>query len=67
MERDKLISRQRDPEYRSKIIVKISAQGRMLIDRLIDIANEYEEQSITNLSDADIRELRRLLSQLVNL
>ena len=67
MERDTLISRQRDPEFRSKINVEITTRGKKLIDRLIDIANQHEEQTFSRLSESDMQELRGLLRKLIDL
>ncbi|MFT7526862.1 MAG: DNA-binding MarR family transcriptional regulator [Arenicella sp.] len=67
MERDKLIIRQRDPEFRSKIRVQITKQGMKMIDRLIDIANQHEEQTFNKLSESDMQDLRGLLKQLIDL
>lgn len=67
MERDKLISRERDPEFRSKIIVQITKQGMKVIDRLIDIANQHEEETFNRLSESDMQDLRGLLKKLINL
>lgn len=67
MERDGLLSRQRDPEFRSKINVAITAAGKELIDSLIDIANQHEQQTFERLSKSDMQELRRLLRKLVDL
>lgn len=67
MERDKLIIRQRDPEFRSKIRVQISEQGMTMIDRLIDIANQHEEQTFNKLSESDMQDLRGLLKKLIDL
>lgn len=67
MERDKLIRRQRDPKFRSKIIVQITNQGMKVIDRLIDIANQHEEQTFNRLSESDMQDLRGLLKKLIDL
>jgi DNA-binding MarR family transcriptional regulator len=67
MERDKLIIRQRDPEFRSKINVQISNQGMKMIDRLIDVANQHEEHTFNKLSESDMQDLRGLLKQLIDL
>ena len=67
MERDKLIQRQRDPEFRSKINVQITNQGIKMIDRLIAIANQHEEQTFNRLSESDMQHLRSLLKMLIDL
>ncbi|MFT5135483.1 MAG: DNA-binding MarR family transcriptional regulator [Arenicella sp.] len=67
MERDKLIQRQRDPEFRSKINVQITDQGIKMIDRLIAIANQHEQQTFNRLSDSDMQHLRSLLKKLIDL
>ncbi len=67
MERDELITRQRDPEFRSKIKVQITKQGMKTIDRLIDIANQHEEQTFNRLSESDMQDLRGLLKKLIDL
>jgi DNA-binding MarR family transcriptional regulator len=67
MERDELINRQRDPEFRSKIKVQITKQGMKTIDRLIDIANQHEEQTFNRLSESDMQDLRGLLKKLIDL
>ena len=67
MERDGLIDRARDPEFRSRILVSITGKGRKLIDRLIAIANDYEQDTFSNLSKTELKDLRRLLKKLVDL
>jgi DNA-binding MarR family transcriptional regulator len=67
MERDKLIRRQRDPEFRSKINIQITNQGMEMIDRLINIANQHEEQTFNRLSESDMQDLRGLLKKLIEL
>lgn len=67
MERDRLIRRQRVPEFRSKINVQITASGKELIDRLIIIANQHEDHSFSNMNEGELAELHRLLKKLVNL
>ena len=65
MERDNLIERERDPEYRSKIKIRITSQGKNLIDRLIEIANDHGDQSLDHMTNADLQQLRLLLSKLI--
>ncbi|MFT5611870.1 MAG: DNA-binding MarR family transcriptional regulator [Polaribacter sp.] len=67
MERDELIRRQRDPEFRSKINIQITNQGMEMIDRLINIANQHEEQTFNRLSESDMQDLRGLLKKLIEL
>jgi DNA-binding MarR family transcriptional regulator len=67
MERDKLIRRQRDAEFRSKINIQITNQGMKMIDRLINIANQHEEQTFNRLSESDMQDLRGLLKKLIEL
>ncbi len=67
MERDQLIKRERDPSYRSKTNIEITSHGRKLIDRLIQIANDHEDNSFEHMTDQDVSELRRLLKQLVDI
>lgn len=66
MERDKLIRRQRDPEFRSRINIQITNQGIKMIDRLIDIANQHEQQTLNRLSESDMQNLRALLKKLID-
>ncbi len=65
MERDGLIKRERDPEFRSKIKIFITASGVKLIDQLIDSANTYEEDTLAHLSKNDRKQLRALLQKLI--
>ena len=65
MERDQLILRERDPEYRSKIRVEITQIGIELIDRLIDVANDYENHSLDHMSENELEKLRDLLRKLI--
>jgi len=66
LERDKLITRQRDPDFRSRTNVEITATGKDLVDHMIDLANEYEEHSIAHMSETDMSSLRSLLSKLLD-
>lgn len=66
MERDLLIVRERDPNFRSKTNVEITANGITLVDHLIDLANEYEEHSIQHMSEQDISSLHSLLIKLID-
>jgi len=66
MERDKLIKRERDPEFRSRINVSITRKGKSIIDRLIDIANTHEDNSFDHMSEADMHQLRSLLRKLIH-
>lgn len=65
MERDQLIEREPDPEYRSKIKIKITSLGKDLIDRLIEIANSYGDESLDHMSAGDLQQLRDLLTKLI--
>jgi len=65
MERDALIRRERLPEYRSKINVKITQRGIKLIDRLIEVANEYEDHSLDHMEENELQDLRDLLRKLI--
>ena len=67
MERDQLIKRKQDPNYRSKTNIEITTKGKKLIDRLITIANDHEDSSFEHMTDQDVKDLRRLLKQLVDI
>ena len=66
MENDDLIERQPVPEFRSKIAISITEKGQALIDRLIDIANDYESISFRQMSNDDKQKLKKLLNQLID-
>ena len=66
MENDDLIERQPVPEFRSKVAVSITEKGQELIDRLIDLANDYESISFRQMSNDDKKKLKQLLTQLID-
>ena len=66
MERDDLIERQPVPEFRSKVEISITEKGQELIDRLIDLANDYENLSLRQMSNDDMRQLKKLLHRLID-
>lgn len=65
MERDHLIRRQRDPDFRSRILVEITANGIALVDDLIELANDHETDIVDHLSKDEMTTLRELLSKLI--
>ena len=65
IERDNLIQRERDPEYRSRINVSITDDGIQLIDQLIDMANAFEEHSFDHMNQNELKQLRSLLQKLI--
>ena len=65
MERDELISRNRDPEFKSRTHIAISEAGNKLIDRLIRIANEHEDHAFSNMSQTELKQLRGLLQKIL--
>ena len=67
MELDKLIERQPLPDFRSKINVVITEKGETLINRLINMANEYEDRSFKHMSEAEMQQLRFLLRRLIDI
>ena len=66
MESDKLVERQPIPEYPSKINVVITDKGEKLIQRLINMANEYEDRSFKHMSETQMQQLRFLLQSLID-
>jgi DNA-binding MarR family transcriptional regulator len=66
MELDELIERQPLPDFRSKINVTITDKGETLINRLINMANEYEDRSFEHMSETEIQQLRFLLRRLID-
>jgi len=65
MEKDELITREPLPEFRSKINITITSHVITLIDRLIEVANDYEDHSLDHMSANELQELRGLLRKLI--
>ena len=62
---DQLVERQPMPNYPRKVNVVITDKGEKLIQRLINMANEYEDSSFKHMSETEMQQLRFLLQRLI--
>ena len=60
-----LVRRLADPEDRRGVLVELTAEGRSLIDRVLTAHVRNEERILESLTDADRRQLTRLLRKLL--
>jgi DNA-binding MarR family transcriptional regulator len=60
-----LVRRLPDPEDRRGVLVELTAEGRSLIDRVLTAHVRNEERILESLTDADRRQLTRLLRKLL--
>ena len=60
-----LVRRLPDPEDRRAVLVELTVEGRALIDRVLTAHVRNEERILESLTDADRRQLTRLLRKLL--
>ena len=60
-----LVRRLPDPDDRRGVLVELTAEGRALIDRVLTAHVRNEERILESLTDADRRQLTRLLRKLL--
>ena len=64
MEADGLLTRRRDPANRRVHVVELTAAGEEAFRRLRSVAQDYDTQLRTGLSDTELDTLRGLLARL---
>jgi MarR family transcriptional regulator for hemolysin len=64
MERDGLLTRRRDPANRRNHIVEITATGEQAFMRLATAAQAFDKRLRSDLSSAELEQLRSLLGRL---
>ncbi|VXC92042.1 MarR family transcriptional regulator [Burkholderia sp. 8Y] len=65
MEKLGLVERQQRPENRKNTHVYLTAEGRALKDKLVPLAEEVNEISVTGLSERDIKTARKVLLTII--
>jgi DNA-binding MarR family transcriptional regulator len=60
-----LVTRRRDPDDRRGVLVRLTAKGRSVIDRAVEVHAAGEEELLRALPAADRRTLDRVLSSLL--
>ncbi len=65
MEKLGLVERQQRPENKKNTHVYLTAEGRALKDKLVPLAEEVNEISVTGLSDRDIKVARKVLLTII--
>ena len=66
LERDKLITRKRDNEHRRKVYIHITENGKTIIEKLIPLANKYEQERFKHMKPEDKQKLKQLLQELIS-
>ena len=61
-----LVQRHADPDDRRGVIVELTSQGRAALDRYIEVQAKRERQLMSSMSEADKKELGKLLRRLLN-
>jgi MarR family transcriptional regulator, transcriptional regulator for hemolysin len=64
MEADGLLTRRRDPANRRMHVVELTAAGEDAFRRLRSVAQDFDIQLRTDLTDAELDTLRKLLTRL---
>ncbi|MCG8544437.1 MAG: MarR family winged helix-turn-helix transcriptional regulator [Alphaproteobacteria bacterium] len=64
MIKDGLVKKTRDDKDKRKYRIELTAKGRRLKDRLLPYAIEVNEQATKGLSEAEIRQFRKILIKL---
>ncbi len=65
MEKLGLVERQQRPENKKNTHVYLTAEGRALKDKLVPLAEEVNEISVTGLSERDIKVARKVLLTII--
>lgn len=65
MEKLGLVERQQRPENKKNTHVYLTAEGRALKDKLVPLAEEVNEVSVTGLSERDIKTARKVLLAII--
>ena len=66
LERDGLVVRKRDQEYRRQVFVHITDKAQKILDELLPMAAEDELNSFAHMSDQDKKQLKKLLQALIS-
>ena len=66
LERDKLIIRKRDEQHRRKVYIHIAEKGVEVIEKLIPLANKYEQERFKHMKPEDKQKLKQLLQELIS-
>jgi len=66
LERDELVSRSRDATQHRRVNVSITPKGTEIVDKLIPIANEYEERAFEHMPAGERRKLKAVLQKLID-
>lgn len=65
LERDELIVRKRDDHHRRKVYIHIADKGVAVIEKLIPLANKYEQDRFQHMKPEDKQKLKQLLQELI--